>query len=373
MLKYIYYRYKIILSNKIIVFWSIIFPLILASFFNIAFSDIGKEENFKTIKVAIINDENSLSKSMEEIKFGKKKAFSIKELDENKANNALSEGKIKAIIYGGDNIKLKVKETSIETTIVKLFLNTKIQIEETIVNGIKKNPEIQGETWFREFNFGFNNIKEIPINSGINNPMIIAFYSVIGMGIMYGSFFGSYALTTMRGNISEAGKRMELSPTSKSKMLITDFLIGVSLVFTGSLILLAFYSKVLDIKLSNYTGIMIGINFLGSMLAVSFGYLVALITRKKENLSISISIFITMTMSFLAGMMSINIKFAVERAIPFIRYINPIALITDSYYRLYYFDSVSVIKTNLIALGVMIIVILGLNLIFLRREGYDTI
>ena len=52
------YTLKTLLKNKSLIFWTFIFPIILATFYNLAFSNIEKEENFSSINIGIVNDEN---------------------------------------------------------------------------------------------------------------------------------------------------------------------------------------------------------------------------------------------------------------------------------------------------------------------------
>lgn len=50
------YRFKCLIRDRQTVFWTLLFPVILATLFNFAFSNLGKGENFKSIPVAVINN-----------------------------------------------------------------------------------------------------------------------------------------------------------------------------------------------------------------------------------------------------------------------------------------------------------------------------
>ena len=50
------YRLKCLLRDKTTIFWTIAFPLILAVFFQLAFSNIGSEEIFRVIDIAVVDD-----------------------------------------------------------------------------------------------------------------------------------------------------------------------------------------------------------------------------------------------------------------------------------------------------------------------------
>ena len=51
------YFLKILLKNRVLVFWTLAFPLILGTFFNLAFSDIENSEAFDYINIAIIDND----------------------------------------------------------------------------------------------------------------------------------------------------------------------------------------------------------------------------------------------------------------------------------------------------------------------------
>ena len=50
------YTLKTIFKSKALIFWTFAFPLIMATFFNMAFSDIEENEKLNVIDIAIIND-----------------------------------------------------------------------------------------------------------------------------------------------------------------------------------------------------------------------------------------------------------------------------------------------------------------------------
>ena len=57
------YSLKILFKNKGLLFWTFIFPIILGTLFNFAFSNIEKTETFNKIDVAITPNNNSYIKS----------------------------------------------------------------------------------------------------------------------------------------------------------------------------------------------------------------------------------------------------------------------------------------------------------------------
>ena len=52
------YAFKTLFRNKMLIFWTFAFPIILGTFFNMAFSNIENSEKMNIINIAIIDNEN---------------------------------------------------------------------------------------------------------------------------------------------------------------------------------------------------------------------------------------------------------------------------------------------------------------------------
>ena len=51
------YRIKCIVKDKQMMFWTLLFPIILATLFNLAFSNLSSAENFSSINIAVVKDD----------------------------------------------------------------------------------------------------------------------------------------------------------------------------------------------------------------------------------------------------------------------------------------------------------------------------
>ena len=56
------YSLKTLFRNKELIFWTFAFPIILATFFNMAFSDIENSEKLDIINIAIIQNDDFVVK-----------------------------------------------------------------------------------------------------------------------------------------------------------------------------------------------------------------------------------------------------------------------------------------------------------------------
>ena len=76
---------------------------------------------------------------------------------------------------------------------------------------------------------------------------------------------------------------------------------------------------------------------------------------------------------FLSGMFGITMKYIVDKNLPIINKLNPVAMITDGYYSLYYYTTLDRYWFNVISLLVFSVLMIILAFVYLRRQKYDSI
>ena len=50
------YTIKTLFKNKVLIFWTFAFPIVLGLFFNMAFSNIEKDEKLQVFDIAVVNN-----------------------------------------------------------------------------------------------------------------------------------------------------------------------------------------------------------------------------------------------------------------------------------------------------------------------------
>jgi ABC-2 type transport system permease protein len=106
---------------------------------------------------------------------------------------------------------------------------------------------------------------------------------------------------------------------------------------------------------------------------MSLGMLVGVSNKNNEEAKMGILVSVTMTCSFLAGMMFLQMKYIVAENVPLLAKINPVSMITDGLYALYYYDTLDRYIFNVISLIIFSIIMITLSYIFIRRKKYDSI
>ncbi len=111
----------------------------------------------------------------------------------------------------------------------------------------------------------------------------------------------------------------------------------------------------------------------GSVAGVSLGNLIGTVKTRGEGVKIGLVIGTSMTMKLLAGLMWVDMKYAVASKAPVLSYINPAALISDAFYSLYVFDTHRRFFINIGMLCLISAVMCTVSFMWLRRERYASI
>ena len=80
-----------------------------------------------------------------------------------------------------------------------------------------------------------------------------------------------------------------------------------------------------------------------------------------------------MACSFLAGMMLAEMKYIIAKNVPILGKINPVTMITDALYSLYYYSTLDRYWYNIISLAIFTVIMIVISYVFIRRKKYDSI
>lgn len=365
-------RLKVVLRNKTVIFWTLIFPLILGSFFKMAFSNIGSGLQLKVFDIAVIEDknlDNNFKGMIDYLSEGDNKIFKAKYVNEEKAKELLSKGKIAGYIKYEDTVKVIVNKNGLNQTVMKYAVDSYYEVMALTKNLASKDYSLIKTNIMSKLNE--NNFVNTS-NSNIDFT-VIYFYTLIGMVCMYGGFFGIEAVNDAEANISKKGARISVSPTNKLKVLIVNVLVGGLVQYAENLILLLFLIFVLGVSFGSQILFILLLMLLGTLAGVTMGTFIGAICKKSEALKIGILLSVSMLCSFLAGMMVWTMKHIIEQNLPLLNRINPVSLITDALYSLYYYNSIERYFTNLLFLGIFVVVMVFLSFMCIRRKKYDSI
>lgn len=373
-------KMKILLKNKAMLFWTLIFPFVLGTFFQIALGNIGESFDMKVIPIAVVNNQyyqqneilkkviSSLSEESE------KQLFNTVYVTESEAKQLLDDEEIDGYILldGEKKPQMIVKTNGINQTIIKSVLDEYYQMSSATTQMISYNPEIlyNGilEKVYEERNYIIDDSNE-NIDFSINY-----FFTLIAMTCLYGSLIGLEVIKDCEANLSKKGARMCMAPVNKFKIILAGLLAGYVIQLVALALLFLYLIFVLNINFGNQILPTVILAMVGCLAGTALGTFVGVSNRKSEGFKIGILIAVTMICCFLSGMMGvIDIKIFFDETFPLLAKINPINIITDGLYSLFAYDNLAVYYNCLGRISIFALVLIALSFVFIRRKKYDSI
>ncbi len=371
------YRFKCLLRDRWSVFWTLVFPLLLATFFYMAFSNIDKSEIFEPINIAVVDDEQyrndqAFREALSQASAGDDRLFDLTVASEAEADRLLDENLIDGYILVRSPMKLVVRNSGLKQSIIKSFIDNYVQTVSAVKAILKEDPAAQ-EGLIRDLANRVKYVREVSATSAEPDNILLYFYSLIAMSCLYGSLMGSREVTDIQADISPVASRVNAAPVHKLKLFICNISAAFVIHFSEMLVLLAYLMFVLRIDFGPRTGFVVLTTFLGSAAGLSFGAFVSALGKKSEGIKIAVIIGVTMLCSFLSGMMYQDMKYIIAQKVPVLSFLNPVNLLTDAFYSLYYYDSLSRYAFNAAALLALTLIFCSSVYLIIRRREYASL
>lgn len=382
------YTLKTLFKNKMMIFWTFAFPIILGTFFYMAFSNIENSEAKQIIDIAVIDDENyqkdtilkeTLSTLSEE---NENQLFHIQYVSVEKANELLDKKEIIGYLTVGEEYHLTIKQNGIEQTVLRFVIGEIVEFQKVTQDVLEKQVENSVQQGIRpNYEQIYKDALELlqqdyPMEDTSNKNIsytMIEYYTLIAMACLYGAMFGVVVINKSLANMSSQGARVSVAPLSKWKLLGSGTLAGFIVQYLGVILLLLYTVFVLRVDYGNSIWHVILLSLVGSLAGLTLGIAVGSLSKASENGKTGVIITITMLGCFLSGMMGITMKYIVDSNVPILNKMNPASMITDGFYSLYYYTTMDRFYFNIVSLLLFSLLMLLLALTVLRRRTYDSI
>lgn len=383
------YALKTLFKNKMLIFWTFAFPIILGTFFQMAFSDIENNEKLDTMHIAIVETEQFLDDAIFQQAFQsfekqeEDALFSISYVEnENAAEELLDKDQIIGyFLLESDLPKVVVRKNGVYQTIFQYVVDEIVQsktIFQNIVQAEIGNRDLEILDYEKIYIKAAEMMKKeqnsiVDISSHHLSYTMIEFYTLIAMTCLYGGILGMTSIHQVLPNMSSKGKRVSVSPVSKGRLIFSSVLASFFVQLIGVLLLFLYTVFVLHVDYGTHLGLVVLLSFMGSFAGLSLGIMIATVFRTNESTKLGIVIAVTMLGCFLSGMMGITMKYVVDKNIPIINQLNPANMITDGFYALYYYDTFDRFYFNVMSLLIFSFIMIGISFLCLRRQKYDSI
>lgn len=379
MLHCIKYELISLIRNKVVVFWLLGFPIILGTLFFVAFGNISDNtQNYAEIPVALIKKTESpegfdeMISSLTKADGTEKPLLDIKTDSEAEAFDLMEKGELQGIIYVDNEISLQVPYgAGIKSGIVKSVLDT-FQSRFDIISAIAVNhPEKLAEV-MEKFTEEISYISSSS-NSANEDPYIQYFYNLLAMSGLLGSMMGMYCAINHQANLSPLGARIEASPVSKAKDIVSSLIATLFLHNIFLNIASCYLVFILRLEFGVPFWVIIAVNFLSSVAGDCLGCFIGSIGGLGDGIKNALLLLCSLGLCFLSGLMYGGMRLIIEESCPVINRINPAALIVDCFYSLCVYGSYEKLASNITALLIWCGLLLAGSLIMTRKRKYKSL
>lgn len=370
------YTFLSMIRTKEVIFWSLVFPLALATFMYLAFGKINEvTENLETIDVAVVESvQNEMfDKILVEVSNGESPLLNPMKMNSQDAVSALDGKEVDGIIHVDDTISLSVKENGLNATILSSFVDRYLQNEATLTRIAKNNP-LALNSAIEALSDDTSYFKEEKLTDGNTDNLSNYFYAVFAMSCLFASFTGISSMFSIQGNLSPLGQRRCVAPTKKLHVVLTLFLTNEIVQFAIELITFAYMSLVLGLDLSNKYPAMFLLLFVASSFGLTMGMFIGSLKKPvTEGAKMGTGVAISMALSVMADLCVSGLMNTIEHTVPIINRLNPAALISDSFYALNTYSDYSRYTSNMVNLSAMTLILFTLTILTVRRNRYASI
>lgn len=373
------YRFKQLLKNKSIIFWSLFFPIILACFFKMAFSNLDDQFTFNTIPVAVVKTIDSpenqrFTDSLKTAKNDQQAIFKVSTTDKVTADNALKENKISGYYLLEEEAPLLViNNNGFNQTFLKDFLQQFTYITAAMGDIVREKPDQFSESLVNDLLNAHTYTEKTVYGENEPKSTTLYFFTVIAMACMFGMNWGIKNSSDLQADQSPKGLRMSMSPVNKSTLIFTNLLAAFLIFFGEMLLVLGFIRFVLRVDFGNRWSLILLTCLMSCLLSISLGSLVGSGIKGNFNLKSTIVTTVSVFGGFLSGMMFPDVKYWIDQHAPIIAWLNPTSLITDALYKLFYYTDLTSFFMTIGMMFIMTVVINIANYLIMRRQAYADI
>jgi|GEM_PF-3201496 len=372
------YRLKKNIHDRELILWSLLFPILLGTFFYATFSSIYSQMGIQTYRVALVNGSEETTQfvksTLEDIKTENGESmFEVLIPEDADEQKLLFEEEIEGIMDIADmgNIQLKISKDetaqNVLAHVVGVFRRNAVltqramqdpQAAEAITKLMGQEPEI-----LRQVNAAGEN----------KDPYVSYMYALLAMICVMAANAGLQVPIDSQANITQQGARVSLTPVNHRMYELVSLgaasLIQIICTMVGvALIRLVFKA---DLGCSDLMLVLVSI--LGTLLGCSLGFALGHVSHLRKNTKEAILLLFVTVGGFFSGLMAVQMKLLVERNFPLLNRINPSAIIHDAFFSLNVFGMGDRFYRSLITMVVMTVVLTVIGLCMSGRRSYASI
>lgn len=390
------YHLKQIIRQREALIWGFSLPIVLLLIFSMVFRPTTKEDlSLPVSRIGLIQgQEADFPDFMEELEAKKGVWKNQKWTEETPEKNAklplvygnfstLKEARAAMNAGAIDAIVLDAKAGKYETRMARSYVlmvvqqvlrsyQTKTNMEEIAKSAVTKAPTSVPAVAQEQ------KVEALEVNPDLRkggvDQMLSFQFACIAYITFYAFSMGNHLLDNLHANQSPLGLREQISPLERRKSFVLHF--GAYLViYIGFTLVLYLLLRLLGVEVATKTNIwaLLLLLFLGQCCGIVIGVVVAALLPEAKGVRQAIGILLPLFLGFLSGMMVSGVRTSVQAAAPLLDALNPVNMVNDGLYGLYTQGVGEIYHTAMAHLAITLVLFLGITIIALRRDRYESL
>ena len=374
------FKYDLITSLRVkeVILWLIIYPIALGTFFKVAFGNIYDNDiRFTTVKTAVVVTSEENGKTFKQVADKMENEddamFSFVYTDKEDAMKQLEKEDVRGVIFVDDKLSLTVSSNSLKSTMLEKFVE-KYNLNAKIIGDAVKNDPSKIEAVSKTLSEELSTVKSEALSDGNTNMYDQYFYNLLAMVALFGTITGLHVATHNQGNLSALGARKCISPTPKSKTILSCLCATFVVQAICMIIALTFIILVLRVDMGSRIPLVYLTSILAGTVGSSMGFFIGSIGRFGESTKDAVCTAVSLLLCFCSGLMDASIKQKIaESSFAWFNKVNPAAVICESFFSLNIYKDYTRYIQCVVTMIITTIVFVTLGLIMTRRRKYASL
>lgn len=382
-----------------IMIWSLVFPLVLMGFFYMMFSSLDEMADFEPFRVVVVEaqdsespDDAAFASFVEAVSTGEDRLFSAERATSAKDAEKMVRDSLSTdepllgyvelvdgtpVLHVPDSISDIQSMEYTDAKILAMVMDEYTAKASLLKDVLASDPGALADPLVAKSLYSMEDVTEV-VDVTRNQPKetVRYYFALLGMAALFGGSVGLVAFQRMRPNLSALGARRAVGGLSHGKA-VTATLIGCwTINFACLTIAYLAMRYVVGIDFGGRDLACLAVTAVASLTALSLGCAVSSIPKVPEEGKSGMLTGIVCFASLFAGLYgqpTMEMADMIAANAPWSTWVNPASQISQAFYSIMYYDSLTPLATHLAALLVMAAVLFALSVRSLRRQRYASI
>lgn len=394
------FKYSVlsILRERSVIVWVILFPLVLATLFNVMFKNMDEGAFvLPTIPVAVVdNSEGTAGDAFDQTMDALSEADGedeallaptyVKNADE--AREMLKAGETIGTITldadgwpslelspgaGDVGVSMEQVKRTVLADVVDDFCRSRAAVEDII----KNDPTaLMNQDVVDSFSERTDYTTELAITHSKTKEYVRYFYALLGFAALMAAMVGLHTVGAIQPNVSPLGARRALSGTSRARMLAGAIAASWVVSFAALCLAFVYIRFVLGVEFGGREGACVLGMAVAALMATSLGALIGAFPAIPLEAKGGVLTGITCLLSLFAGLYgtpAMRLADQIAHDAPWAATINPAKQVTDLFYSLYVYTDLEPFFQTIGVLMVITAVFALVAALLMRRQRYASL